>query len=961
MIHPGTHRRFLPSCARLGRALGILLLGVGLLAAGAARADVFDPLGGSGPNGNLILNSGILSFDTSSTALTMSINAVQTATATYESGAAVFRFNNVNIGASVVTIVSGTQPLIILSANDMIIDNNFDVSGTTVVTRRAGAGWGGAGGLATKVGWPGSLGFGQAVGFGAGGALQTVGGTAFSLSNAGDLTIAAGSGGGGGGGGNVTGKGGKGGNGGGAIVLGARGLLRYNGTTDISAGASTAPTGTAGAGGYGNPGMIKLMGSVILGSAGKVTPSRVANPSGPFNGRVTLISNLATPASYQPTKSGSDPLATIVYGYTTHNPVLTSTSPFDTATNHPYIGELSGGAATRGVFAGTYWNQSLVTHPGTFRVEMVRLTGSNTPFTGYDQVFIKNNTGAALGGLRLKVGTNAAVLLPGSGPAGQLTAGQIFTTTVATGVAATIDELISYDPLLDQLSADGDATFEVTNAVGGGVIDYQWQQNDGNGWVDLPGEVSAALNLTGIDGTMDGWLYRCELTDNTHAIFTNAATLDVELLVSGIVPAVMNLRQNESSQFVVMAIGGTAPYTYEWFKDGNPLVDGGTVSGATSDTLSLSAVSTADAGVYECVVSDSATVPDSVSATMAVLNVYPALQATLTANAFQGVIGGSASIGVIATGGVPPLSYQWRRDRGLGFVSLFEQDPFTGTNGTVLNIDPLIAQDDLDLFRVVVSDAGSDVSGPASVTAGDAILYIGSPLSIVTHPVGRALYNTEPPFSISTSFTGGVGTVTYAWFRRDVDTLVVTPLNSGTVSGSLISLVIDPANPGNGHYEYYCVVQDPTSSAQTNNARVDIGSPIEITLTTPDIVPDGQGGYELMKNREDTILFSADVTGGLGSLSYQWLKETGSKALVPLVDNGGISGTNTPAMTIAMANTVDNGTYYLAVSDDVGETLSAPTTLSVDPGLPVAGFGGLAVLVSAISGLGVAFGRRRRH
>src|SRR5690606_36054063 len=100
----------------------------------------------------------------------------------------------------------------------------------------------------------------------------------------------------------------------------------------------------------------------------------------------------------------------------------------------------------------------------------------------------KNNTAGQLNGIRLKVGTNAAVLLPGTGSPGQLGTGQVFTTTVATGVAATIDELISYDLLQDATSSSGVATFAITNAVGGGVIDYQWQLNDGTGWVDLPGE-----------------------------------------------------------------------------------------------------------------------------------------------------------------------------------------------------------------------------------------------------------------------------------------------------------------------------------------------------------------------------------------------------------------------------------------------------------------------------------------
>jgi hypothetical protein len=944
-------------------ALGAVLL-AGLLPL-AAVADIYNPFDGGGPQGNLVLTAGnTVAFNTSSSALSMTVNSVLTATASYESGAAVFRFNNVSLPSGVSITVTGTQPLVILSANDMTIGTTFNVSGNSAtggfIPRRAGGGFGGVGGVATQAGWPGSLGFNQLIGQSLGGAVATAATAPFYFTSASDLSINAGSAGGGGGGGLVSGTGGRGANGGGAIVLGARGLLRYTGTTDISAGTVGAAGATAGAGAKGNPGMLKLMSSVILANTGRVTAANAESANPFYNGRVTMISNMATPATYQPTKTGTDPLVALAYGYTTHNPVLTSTTPFDTATTHPFLGELTVGAATRGVLSATYWNQSLVTHPNNFRVEMVRLTGANSPFTGYDQVFIKNNTGGQLNGIRLKVGTNAAVLLPGTGSPGQLGTGQVFTTTVATGVAATIDELISYDLLQDATSSAGVATFQITNAVGGGVIDYQWQLNDGTGWVDLPGETASTLTVSNVVASMEGWLYRCELTDNTHAIFTNAGTLRLELLVSGITPSVTNLRQNESSQFQVLPFGGTPPYNYAWFRDSVPLVDGGSITGSSSDTLVLSGVALTDAGVYECLVTDSAVVPDTVPATSAVLNVFPALQATLTANAFQGAVGESASIGVVATGGVPPLTYQWRRDRGLGFVSLFEQDPFSGTNATTLTVDPLVIQHDLNLFRVVVTDAGSDVSGPASVTAGDATLYIGSPLSIVTHPTGRTMYNNAPSFSISTVYAGGVGTITYTWYRRDLSDNSVTTVGSGTASGAVLSLVINPANPGVGSYEYFCDVQDPTSTAQSNPARMDIGVPIVITLTTQDIVSDGLGGYTLAKAQGDVIVFSADVTGGLGALSYQWLKEDGTKALVPIIDTGGITGSSSTLMTLNDSNPNDNGTYYLAVSDEVGETLSAPTTLDVEPGLPVGGLGGLAALAAVLAGLGATGMRRRK-
>jgi hypothetical protein len=50
--------------------------------------------------------------------------------------------------------------------------------------------------------------------------------------------------------------------------------------------------------------------------------------------------------------------------------------------------------------------------------------------------------------------------------------------------------------------------------------------------------------------------------------------------------------------------GGTGPFTYQWLKDGVPLVDGGHVSGATTDTLVLDPAESGDTGGYAAVVSN---------------------------------------------------------------------------------------------------------------------------------------------------------------------------------------------------------------------------------------------------------------------------------------------------------------------------------------------------------------------
>jgi hypothetical protein len=60
-----------------------------------------------------------------------------------------------------------------------------------------------------------------------------------------------------------------------------------------------------------------------------------------------------------------------------------------------------------------------------------------------------------------------------------------------------------------------------------------------------------------------------------------------------------------------IAANGSGPLTYLWHKDGLALSDGGPISGALTDTLTISTTSASTAGLYHCSVTDSCTTTDS--------------------------------------------------------------------------------------------------------------------------------------------------------------------------------------------------------------------------------------------------------------------------------------------------------------------------------------------------------------
>jgi len=90
-----------------------------------------------------------------------------------------------------------------------------------------------------------------------------------------------------------------------------------------------------------------------------------------------------------------------------------------------------------------------------------------------------------------------------------------------------------------------------------------------------------------------------------------------------------------NASFSVTATGsvdGVTPssYTYQWYKNGNLINNGGVFSGATSSTLNLTGLTSSDATSYTCVVS-TATASGTIS--------YTSNPATLTANALPTITG----------------------------------------------------------------------------------------------------------------------------------------------------------------------------------------------------------------------------------------------------------------------------------------------------------------------------------
>jgi len=119
-------------------------------------------------------------------------------------------------------------------------------------------------------------------------------------------------------------------------------------------------------------------------------------------------------------------------------------------------------------------------------------------------------------------------------------------------------------------------------------------------------------------------------------------------------PASQSVPLGGSATLSVVA-SGTAPFAYQWRKNGMPMAT------ASTSSLSLTNVQATDGGSYDVVVDNPANAPASSAPAALVVGTTPVAPGILTSPVAQTVpSGASATFTVVATS-TNPLAYQWRK------------------------------------------------------------------------------------------------------------------------------------------------------------------------------------------------------------------------------------------------------------------------------------------------------------
>ena len=197
--------------------------------------------------------------------------------------------------------------------------------------------------------------------------------------------------------------------------------------------------------------------------------------------------------------------------------------------------------------------------------------------------------------------------------------------------------------------------------AGQSPLSYQWLFNGTNlpAGGNISGTTSNVLSLAAATTNNSG-NYSLIVTNIYGSVTSRVAVLNVGFAPAfSAQPANLTILSGSNAVFSA-AVSGSTPLVYQWRKNGTNLVNGSGLSGATGNSLTLTAVTTNSSGNYNVSVTNSFGAITSSNATLTVV-LPPAITGSSLTNGTVQCGSNSVAFAVTVTG-TPPLSVQWSLD-----------------------------------------------------------------------------------------------------------------------------------------------------------------------------------------------------------------------------------------------------------------------------------------------------------
>ena len=412
------------------------------------------------------------------------------------------------------------------------------------------------------------------------------------------------------------------------------------------------------------------------------------------------------------------------------------------------------------------------------------------------------------------------------------------TSAVATLTvsAAPVAPTITVQPSSQTVTAGQTAIFTVI-ATGTAPLSYQWKKNGAS----ISGATGSSYRTPATTTNDSGSTFSVVVSNSAGTVTSSVATLTVN--AAPVAPTITTQPMNQTvtagqTATFTVTVTGTAPLSYQWYRNG------AAVAGATSASYTTGPTTSSDNGAqFTVMVANTAGTATSSPATLTI-NAAPVAPAITTQPTSQTVTAGQTATFSVAATGTAPLRYQWYRN-GVAISGALSPSYTTGT---------ATSSDNGAQFTVVVSNtAGTATSSaailtinlpPAQITATPSSASFGNVVVGTSNSQTITLANSGgTSATISQAIVAGTGfsttlavPVTIAAGGNTTSNAVFAPTVAGAVTGSVSLVSNAPGSPlviplsGTGVAATFLLGTNPTSLS-FGNVQVGISSALSTTLT----------------------------------------------------------------------------------------------------------------------------------
>ncbi len=344
--------------------------------------------------------------------------------------------------------------------------------------------------------------------------------------------------------------------------------------------------------------------------------------------------------------------------------------------------------------------------------------------------------------------------------------------------------------------------------------------------VTVSGATTTTLTVTDPTAAWDG-IYFARVTDHTDDCVTDSNPVDVVVpatcrLELTVQPVDVDTSAGNNVQFTIAYTGATGAVTFQWYKDGVALEDGasaiGTVSGALTDTLLITAATADAAGSYYVILVDDGIADCSVQSDAATATVSADCDLLITVQPeSQTLVDGEELMLTFAyTGSGGPFTVQWYRNGVPLTDGVSGSSTIAGATTTTLTITAWTSALAGSYTAIVIDTSLVDCQAQTGVAA-----IFACDLAIDAQPSNTGYFENEM-VELTVTTTGGAGPLTYQWYRNGVALVDGPQMDSFVAGATTATLTITNTDPQMAG-EFHVVITDTgTADCEATSEAVNV-------------------------------------------------------------------------------------------------------------------------------------------